>query len=309
MTELNPKRWLWWLLPVLPVILLLYYGIGMGLAHVIDDDPDYGPGTLTASESRAVAMAARLILREVDEHKWVANDPFFNPSVLLDDMPAYQTGIVAAIANFTNQLAALSSDNGDNDPELSRAAGFLKYPGTIWKFDSRTSWAPTASSEKQYRAAARNLLVYNERLTNGNAHAQRDATALIAILRHLGDAMDTATNRVDSHLATPRWVLLDSQADDLFYDAKGRAYAQSLILRELGWDFAQVISQHNLGDDWQTMLSALRQAATLKPLMIIAGHDDSTFLPNHLANQGFRLLQARSRLAKVTAALASRTEH
>ena len=309
MTESYPKHWLWWLLPVLPVVLLLYYGIGMGLAHVIDDDPDYGPGTVGPVESRAVAMAARLILREVDEHKWVANDPFFNPSALLDDMPAYQTGIVAAIADFTNQLTAASVDNGGDDQELSRAAGFLKYPGTIWKFDSRTSWAPTASSEKQYRAAARNLLVYNERLTRGDTHTQRDAAALAALLRHLGDAMDAGANRVDAHLAAPRWVLFDAQADDLFYDAKGRAYAQSLILRELGWDFAQVISQHDLGEEWQAMLTALRQAAALKPLMVIAGHDDSTFLPNHLANQGFRLLQARSRLAKVAATLASGNEH
>ena len=309
MTEGTQKRWLWWLLPVLPVLLALYYGIGMGLAHIIDDDPDYGPGTIAPQQSRAVAMAARLILREVDEHKWVANDPFFNPSWALDDMPAYQTGIVAAIARFADRLAEFSLGNGERDVELGRAAGFLKYPGTIWKFDLRTAWMPTASSEKQYRAAARNLLVYNDRLLGGDATFPRDAATLVTLLDAVGADMDASADRLDAHLAERHWVLFDGQADDLFYQAKGRVYAQSLILRELGWDFAPVIAAANLGDDWQSLLAALRQAAALEPLVVLAGSENSTLFANHLANHGFRRLQARSRLFRVAAALRADHEH
>ncbi|AVM75400.1 DUF2333 family protein [Magnetospirillum gryphiswaldense] len=303
------KRWLAWLLPVLPVLLLLYYGIGMGLAHKIDADPEYGPGTVAAPQSRAVAMAARLILREVDDHKWVANDPFFNPSSLLDNMPAYQTGIVGAIARVTAHLNGLSIESGAEDLELSRAAGFLKYPGTVWKFDSRTSWAPTASSEKQYRSAARNLLVFNDHLTTGDAVFARDRATLAKLLALIGTDMDAAADRLDAHLAQGHWTLFDAGADDLYFDTKGRLYAQSMILRELGWDFAQILAAADLGEQWQAMLAALNRAAALQPALVLAGDEDSALLPNHLTNQGFRLLQARSRLAGLAAALAGGDEH
>lgn len=293
------KRWLWWLVPVLPVAVVLYYAIGAGMAQIIDDDPEYGPGPIAQGQSHATALAARLILREVDEHKWVANDPFFIPTWILDDMPAYQTGMVAAISSFVGKLGEVNAVNGEVDAELARASGFLKYPGTIWKFDPRTSWAPTASSEKQYRAAARNVLIYDEHVGANTAQFRRDDEAFLALLGHFAADMDSAASRLSAHLEQPRWVLIDSQADDVFYDAKGRLYAQSLILRELGWDFAQTISRRDLGDEWLALQAALRQAAMLAPMMVIAGHDDSTFLPNHLANQGFRLLQARARLARI----------
>lgn len=297
------KRWLWWLLPALPLVVVLYYAIGAGLAHVIDDDLEFGPGQLGQQESHAAMVAARLILREVDEHKWVANDPFFAPAWVLDNMPAYQIGMVSAISSFVAKLGEINAVNGDVDTELARAAGFLKYPPTIWKFDARTSWAPTASSEKQYRAAARNLLIYDEHLANATAQFRRDDEALLALLSHFASDMDAVADRLSAHLEQPRWVLVDSQADDLFYDAKGRLYAQALILRELGWDFAQTISRRGLADEWLGLQAALRQAASLEPMIVIAGHDDSTFLPNHLANQGFRLLQARARLARIVARL------
>lgn len=303
------KLWLWWLLPALPLVLAVSWGVGMALAHVIDDDPDFGPGTVASQQSRAVAMTARLILREVDEHKWVANDPFFNPSAALDDMPAFQTGIVAALARFTDRLAELSPGTGERDIELGRAAGFLKYPGTVWKFDLRSAWMPTASSEKQYRAAARNLLVYNDRLMTGEAQYPRDAATLATLLDSLGADMDAAADRLDAHMAQGHWALFDSQADDLFYDAKGRVYAQSLIVRELGWDFAAVIAAANLGEQWQSLLAALRHAAGLEPLVVLAGSENSSLFANHLANQGFRLLQARARLARLTAALRTDSEH
>ena len=309
MTEATTKSWLWWLSPVLPVMLALYYGIGMGLAHIVDDDPDFAPDTVAQQQSRAVAMAARLILREVDEHKWVANDPFFNPSSMLDDMPAYQTGIVAAIGRFTDRLAELSLGTGERDVELGRAAGLLKYPGTVWKFDLRSAWMPTASSEKQYRSAARNLLVYNDRLLGDDAQFPRDTVTLAALLESFAADMDTAADRIDAHIAAGHWALFDGQADDLFHDTKGRVYAQSLILRELGWDFAAVIAAADLGDDWQALLAALRHAAALDPMVVLAGSENSAVFANHLATQGFRLLQARSRLSRLAAALRAGGEH
>ena len=59
-----PKLSWWWAVPPTLVVAVIAYVVGGMLnAHVIDDAPDFGPGTVTAHQSRAVAMAARLILR------------------------------------------------------------------------------------------------------------------------------------------------------------------------------------------------------------------------------------------------------
>ncbi len=69
----------WLPLTVVAVVLVfgLYYPVGMLVAHKVDDNLDYQvAGTdPTAPGSRAVAMAAALIDREVNRNGWVANDP------------------------------------------------------------------------------------------------------------------------------------------------------------------------------------------------------------------------------------------
>jgi len=80
---------------VLGVAAALYYPIGMVVLHTIDDNPTFqaeAPPAGPATASRAVAMAAALIGREVDDHAWVANDPIFLPGWALDNMANYQMG-------------------------------------------------------------------------------------------------------------------------------------------------------------------------------------------------------------------------
>lgn len=307
MTEASPKRSSrpspWWLALALPVAVVLYYAIGMGLAHVIDDDPAFDPPH-APGESRAVAMAAGLVLREVDQHKWVANDPFFVPSWLLDDMPAFQMGLMAAVSRFAADLAQASAGSTDeSDPELERAAGFLKYPGTVWKFDPRTSWAPTASSEKQYRSAARNLLVFNQRLATGQARFERRPEMLAFLLRGIAGAMDEDGARLADFVDSGHGALLSTKADNVFFDTKGRLYAQTMIVGELGWDFAPLIAERGLGDKWQGLLAAFNATQGMHPWMILNGSAQSMLVPNHLSNLGFRALAARQRLGAVIEAL------
>ncbi|MEW5729925.1 MAG: DUF2333 domain-containing protein [Pseudomonadota bacterium] len=309
MTELSPPSqtetprarfrpsW-WWLAPLAAALILLYYPVGMLVMHEIDDDPEFAPpaGSVQAGQSRAVAVAALLVRREVDTHRWTANDPFFQPSWALDDMPSYQQGIVAAVSRFVSVMAA----GGDRD--LEKAAGLFKYPGTVWMFDPSTSWAPTASAEKQYRLATRWLDGYNARLAGGDAVLDRGPGLVRAVLGAVADDLGAAA------LATERMVaeggVLDGGADDLFHATKGRLYAHRLILRELGWDHAQLLSERELGGAWREMLEALATAALLDPPVVVNGAADSALLPAHPAGQGFHLLRARDRVLRLLDALA-----
>ncbi len=288
---------------VFAVALAFYYPIGMAVLHTIDDDPDFQPGPVAAGGSRAVAMAAALIDREVDGHAWVANDPFFLPGWALDNMANYQQGIVAALARFAVELGdqiARTRGSSRVDQDLDRAAGLLKYPGNVWIFDLSTSFAPTASSEAQYRAARKALLAFNERLAANRATFERRADNLLATLDRIAADLGSSSALIEKQIAERSGNLLDFAADDTFYATKGRLYAYFLVLRELGKDFERVIAERDAARVWAPMLEALREAASLQPWVVFNGAPDSQFLPNHLAGQGFYLLRARMQMRELT---------
>lgn len=294
----------WWLLPLAGLTAVGALVVGMAMAHIVDDDTEFGPGTVQAGQSRAVAVASRLIFREVDQHKWTANDPIFVPSGWLDDMPNFQQGIVAAVSRYVRAMADMSDRGQGTDMELERAAGLLKYPGTVWKFDPSTSWAPTASSEKQYRNAARNLAEYNDHSAADKAGIERNVATLQTLVTALGKDLAAASAVIDQHLAEDHSALFDPAADDVFYMTKGKAYAYALLLREIGWDYAHVLTDRDQAAAWRQMVDSLKAAAGLTPLMVLNGAPDGTFLPSHLTAQGFYLLRARAQLTDIAEHLA-----
>jgi hypothetical protein len=284
-------------------LLVVYYVVGALWVHEIDDDPDFAvESTAPEGGSRAVALAADLIEREVDHNSWVANDPFFMPGSLLDNMPNFQQGVVAALSRFTLELTdqiARTRGSSQVDPDLERAAGLLRYAGDVWIFDLSTSLAPTASSESQYRRAMRSLRDYNARLAAGNAVFEPRADNLMAVMERMAADLGSASAALEGRLEERPWFV-DTQADDLFYRNKGRLYGYYLILRELGQDFAAVVRERQLEAVWAQMLDSLRDAATLQPLVVVNGNPEGQFTPSHLASQGFYLLRARTQLREIT---------
>ncbi|HET6467184.1 MAG TPA: DUF2333 family protein [Geminicoccaceae bacterium] len=284
------------------LLVLGYYVVGALWVGTIDDDPEFAVAMeVPANASRAVAMAAALIDREVNQHRWVANDPWFQPGAVLDNMPNFQTGIVAALSRFavelTDQIARVRGAS-QVDPDADAAAGRLKYPGDVWIFE----WSSTPvqpSSESQYRRALEDLRRFNQRLADGQATFDQRGDNLMATLERIaadiGGSSAALYQKIDT--TANRWF--DLTADDLFYHNKGRVYAYFLLLRELGRDFEKPIADRNAQRSWEEMLSSLRAAALLDPWVVINGGLDSTMRPNHLAAQGFLILRARFQLYEV----------
>lgn len=283
-------------------LVVLYYVGGAIWVHRIDDDPTFDAEVVVPeSASRAVAVAADLLDREVNQHRWVANDPFFQPGYVLDNMPAYQIGMVGAVGRFTTELrdrVARVRGSSAVDSDLESAAGRINYPGDVWIFE----WSGTPvqpSSESQYRRGMEDLRRYNERLAQGKAVYERRADNLLATLDRISGDLGASSAALTQEVDEGTSNFLDFNADNLFYSIKGKLYAYYLILRELEKDFTPVIQEKNLQASWAELLTSLRLGATLHPWVVSNGPLDSAATPNHLAGEGFLLLRVRTKLEEI----------
>jgi hypothetical protein len=290
------------ILAAVVLLVVLYYVVGALWVHKIDDDTSFVPPNPIAGGSRSVDMAAALIEREVGTNGWTANDPFFLPGSMLDNMPNFQLGMVYALSRFGNALAeqlARSRGTSAVDPDVDRAAGLLRYPGDVWVFNPGTSLAPTATSESQYKAAFRALRAYNQRVADGTATFERRADNLIDTIERFNNDLGSASAIIDDHLRQHAGFPISFSADDIFYQTKGRLYVYYMLLKTLGQDFEQVLAERNLQGVWNQMLESAREAAEQQPWVVLNGSPSSQFVPSHLASQGFLLLRLRTQLREV----------
>ena len=298
------SRWrhVWRGLLGIVALVVLYYGGGMIVYHRVDDDTSF-EAPVKPGESHAVAMAVALIHREVDQHHWIANDPFFYPTALLDNAPNYQMGIIAALSRFAIEMTdhiGRTRGSSEVDHDLDRAAGLLKYPGNVWVYNLATSVLPTASSEAQYRSAERALENYNTRLAGHQATFEARSDNLQAYLERVAADLGSLSAILEQRVREHGGEIFDTHSDDVYYDTKGRLYGHYMIVREIGRDFQPVIDEKRLGPAWNQMLASLREAAKLQPLIVRNGAPDEMLQPSHLAAQGFYLLRARTQLREIS---------
>jgi hypothetical protein len=300
-------RGIWgWVWRVVVVVLLLYYPVGALIVEDIDDDSQFRVANATPGESRAVAIAAALVTREVDVHTWTPMQPFFMPSGALDNMPNFQRGIMAALGRFaTEMMDQLGRTRGSSqvDRDLEQARGFLNEQPNVWIWQPTVSLLPSATSAQKYRAGRERLLAYNKRLASGQAVFERRSDNLQALVDRIANDHGSDSAVIDAHIVERAGDLFDARCDDIFYFNKGRLYANYLLLRELGVDFQNLLRDRELTNAWNAMVETFRIAAQLDPLIVWNGYPDGMLLPNHLAAQGFYLLRARTQLREISTIL------
>lgn len=307
----TPRSWLrsWQFVLSIVVVVVALYIAGMVWAHQINDDLDFQPPAnyQTSGGSYAVDMAISLINREINETGWVPNNPFPFPSYFLDNMPNFQLGLMYAISRFGIEMTdSLGRARGSSaaDPDLDKAAGLLKYDGTVWLWEPSISLLPTAHAESQYEAGMKVLENYNRRLAAGQADFDRRADNLITVLDRFAADLGSTSAILADRAEAPSFGWFDRHADDDFYNAKGRLYGYYKILESLGKDFQHVLAERNAEALWANMLESFRIAAGMDPLIVSNGAPDGLLFPNHLAAQGFYLLRGRTQLRELSNVLA-----
>ena len=291
---------------VLAVLGFFYFFIGSIWLSKVDSNLTFAPPH-TAGESRSVAMAAALIDREIGTNGWTPNDPPLWPTYILDNMPNFQRGMLQALGRFsielTDQLGRIRGSS-QADPDLELASGNLRYPPDRWHWNpSESLFAITITSEKSYGDAAEAMKRYNQRLAAGDAIFERRADNLMATLDRMALDLGSASATIDEFVEDQAGFPWNWKVDDLFYRTKGQLYGYYMILRELQVDFDLVLEEKKLKTNYAEMLRSLEQAIQVQPMVVLNASTDAQIFPNHLSQQGFYLLRARTQLRELTAVL------
>ena len=278
----------WWQIIAIAfaAVIFLYYPLGGWLVEDIDTDTNVEISPANESQSATAEMMSYLIRREINDKIWTPNLPFFFPSYFLDNMPNFQLGLMSGVSNLATSMAAKLEKNiaAPEDNHLHNAAELLEYPGTIWMFSPQNKLVPVPSAHSQYRKARKQLIKYNQALNEGSIVFYRNPKDLAYLETQIREESSS-------------WY--DNQADNVFYQARGLAYADYMLLKALSFDYKQILVDTNTYSDWTILLKTLESAAQLSPSIVRNGKTDSLTAPNHLSNIGFYLYKAQNLLQKL----------
>lgn len=275
-----PKLGLWGF----ALVAVLYYPLGAFLTHSIDADTAYEMPP-TDNQSVALGTSAYLIKREINDKIWTPNLPFFFPAYVLDNMPAFQKGLVSSIADVVTAMSKRIPIKKDS--YLYKAAELLNYPPTIWMFSPQNKLLPAPSSNSQYRRARKFLLKYNDALARGETVFLKRPQDLAFILQKIRYGLQKSSDALENHIRENSGGLFDNKADDVFYFQQGKLYGDYLLLKALSADYKDIIVAQNLYQTWTRLLKTLEDASHLSPLIVRNGELNSSVAPNHLAVMGY----------------------
>lgn len=216
------------------------------------------------------------------------------PGLWLDNMPNWEYGVLVQVRDLARALRkdfARSQSQSTEDADLAKAE-------PKFHFDSN-SWALPAS-EQEYRDAIRSLTRFQKRLgdptqTQAQFYARADnlrnwltdvETRLGSLSQRLSASVGQMRLNTDVNGAIPSgseeivktpWL----QIDNVFYEARGQAWALSHFLRAIEVDFADVLAKKNATVGVRQIIRELEAAQ--EPLwspMILNG-DGFGILANH----------------------------
>lgn len=272
------------ILAALAGFIFLYYPLGALISENIDVNTDYEIAK-HGNRSAAIDTMAFLIRREVYNKSWTPGLPFIFPAYMLDNMPAFQLGVMSSVSTLSKSFARrLNKDISEEEKSpLQNAAQLLQYPGTIWMFSPANRLVPAPSSNSQYRRARKQLQSYNQLLADGGAVFETTPQNLSYFLKNVKTDLQKTAARLEAQIRENSSSFYDGKADDLFYYARGQLYSYYLLLKALGYDYKEIIVNRNIYQPWTSLLKTLENASQLSPLIVRNGELDSLTAPNHLA--------------------------
>lgn len=186
------------------------------------------------------------------------------PSVFLDNMPNWEFGVLQQVRDLVRVMRndySRSQSQSKEDPDLADAEPNFFFDNNSWILPP---------SESRYRDGIRGLERYRDRLTGAEqppAEFFARADNLREWLAQVEKRLGSLTNRLGNSVADDRIneaLAMDSSAeaaqpqadrvivrtpwyeiDDIFFEARGTAWALVHFFRAAEFDFAQVLADKN----------------------------------------------------------------
>ncbi|WP_454254586.1 DUF2333 family protein [Pseudomonas sp. Marseille-Q8238] len=247
------------------------------------------------------------------------------PGLWLDNMPSWEYGVLVQVRDLSRALRkdfARSQSQSTEDPDLAKAE-------PRFNFDNK-SWVLPAS-EDEYAEGIKSLDRYLARLSNPNQsnaqfYARADnlnnwlgdtATRLGSLSQRLSASVGRVRLNTDvqpdqpipqgeaipvreEEVRTP-WL----QIDNVFYEARGQAWALSHILRAIEVDFADVLAKKNATVSVRQIIRELEAAQ--EPLwspMVLNGSgygmlaNHSLVMANYISRANAAIIDLRTLLSQ-----------
>ena len=241
----------------------------------------------TATTAALITVASTML----DKPGGFLSNDITPPGIWLDNMPSWEYGVLIQVRDLTRAMResfSRSQSQSTEDVDLSKAEPRLNF--------SNTSWAVPAS-ESEYRAGIKHLDKYLQRLGDqGQTKAQFYSRAdnlnywLTIVDSRLGSmsqrlSASVGKRRLNTDLAgdsvaqqstySPSEIEVKTswwQIDNVFYEARGSAWALAQFLKAVEVDFADVLKKKNAQVSLQQIIRELE--ATQEPIyspMILNG--------------------------------------
>ncbi len=248
------------------------------------------------------------------------------PGLWLDNMPSFEYGVLVQVRDLSRALRkdfARSQTQSTEDPDLAKAE-------PRFNFDNK-SWALPAS-EAEYREGIKSLDRYLARLSDPNQPSAQFYTRADNLNNWLGDTATRLGSLSQRLSASVGQVRLNSvvkepaqevtagdvpavreevyetpwmQIDNVFYEARGQAWALSHILRAIEVDFADVLAKKNATVSVRQIIRELEasQEPLWSPMVlngsgygILANH--SLVMANYISRANAAIIDLRQLLSQ-----------
>lgn len=271
----------------LPSFVFFYYFLGSMIAENIDVSTEYKLQSKHLPMFETAESMSFLLKREVDNKMWTPNLPFVFPASVLDNMPNFQVGIVSAVKEFVPAMREIKQNTDAQKKDLKEAYKLLRYPPNVWLMSRKGKFNLAPSSNTQYRKAAAEL----HKFSHDGVFFPNSQDLEVLLLKASKNLQELVIrNEAQQREKFAAWF--DTSSDDMFYYAKGYAFAWWQIAKTLGADFKEVILKENLYTEWTYFVNSLKKTAEFSPRIVRNGAPESLFTPNHLIMQNFYLQRA-----------------
>lgn len=275
-----------WLLAGLVGLAVLAWLVVAWVQSDKPDPPETPQGEGLPTGHRTVESTVRLMEAQLNSAGgWLPNDLPVSPSYLLDNVPAFQIGVLDVVRHTARVLRDHLTRQRTSDevhPKADAAYSAYANEPRRWAFPS---------AESAFQRGNRALRAFNAQLGETKSFFPR-ADNLVQLLEMYVSELGAVTTLLLNARRPGEVAWCD--IDDNFYRAQGVGYGVLTMMRTVRQDFQPVLEDKNALEITDLIIGSLADSQ-FEPWMVTNGSRDG-ILANHSSNLKAYLDDARQKM-------------